>query len=161
CTAKARVIAHALVGRFQVGDQDVLRLDVEPGMGETVYRHLDHYLISERVELSDRTKELALLRVCGSKARGLLEQLGGEPMPDLPELHHAVRRMGTPAMTVQVRRQACLTIAGYDLFCQAADAIGLREALTGAGAVVAGPQTHEVLRVEAGWPVYGVDIDEN
>src|ERR1700704_240967 len=45
CTAKARVIAHALVGRFQVADLDVLWLDVEPGMADKVYQHLNHYLI--------------------------------------------------------------------------------------------------------------------
>jgi len=43
CTAKARVIAHPLVARFHVADQDVLRLDVEPGMADKVYQHLNHY----------------------------------------------------------------------------------------------------------------------
>src|SRR5207253_401243 len=37
----------------------------------------------------------------------------------------------------------------------------LRDVLTSAGAVAGTPETHELLRVEAGWPRYGVDIDEN
>src|SRR5438128_12320429 len=43
CTAKARVIAHPVVGRFHVAEQDVLWLDVEPGMADKVYQHLNHY----------------------------------------------------------------------------------------------------------------------
>src|SRR5262249_57117461 len=37
----------------------------------------------------------------------------------------------------------------------------LTDLLRAAGAVPAGPDTHEVLRVEAGTPVYGKDIDDN
>src|SRR5207249_6317983 len=38
---------------------------------------------------------------------------------------------------------------------------GVWRMLTAAGATPAGQDAYEVLRVEAGTPVYGVDIDEN
>lgn len=161
CTAKARVVAHIVVGHVHAADRDVLWLDVEPGMGAAVAQHLDHYLISERVAIAERTAELALLRLCGPGAKTLLDKLVGEPIPDLAELHHVARTFGSPSGTIHGRRQACLAPPGYDLFCAATDAGRLRDALLGAGAVAAGPETLEVLRVEAGWPVYGVDIDEN
>src|SRR5262245_60924683 len=161
CTVKARVIAHAVVGYFQADDQDVVRLDVEPGMATAVLKHLDHYLISERVELADRTNELAMLRVCGPNAGEMLSQFTGDLIQALPAWHHVARKIGSLTAPVQVRRQACLAIPGYDLIAAKADVGHLQDALTALGTLVAGPETHEVLRVEAGWPVYGVDMDEN
>src|SRR5207247_5829951 len=51
--------------------------------------------------------------------------------------------------------------AGFSLICQSGVAAELTQSLTDAGAVLAGNQTFEVLRVEAGTPIYGADIDEN
>src|SRR5437764_581017 len=82
---------------------------------------------------------IAILRLCGPSAKALLEKLCAEPIPDLAELHHVARHIGSPPMLLRVRWQSCLAIAGYDLLCPAADAIRLRNALIGAGAIVAGP----------------------
>src|SRR5262249_21337078 len=49
----------------------------------------------------------------------------------------------------------------YDLFCQAGEGKRVAEMLAEAGAAPASPDTHESLRVEAGTPVYGKDIDDN
>src|SRR4051794_17838126 len=46
--AKARVVGHGIV----TAHGDRLRLEVEPGRAAAVFKHLDHYLISERVELA-------------------------------------------------------------------------------------------------------------
>src|SRR5438552_22379 len=72
-TAKARVIAHVFVGNFRVHEQPVLWLDTVPGQAETLARHLNHYIVSEQVEVADRTEELAMQRVVGPLARALLE----------------------------------------------------------------------------------------
>src|SRR5262245_13827571 len=55
-TNKARLISHVLVYhvRLHTG-RSALWLDVPPGHGEKVIQHLDHFLISEQVELADRT----------------------------------------------------------------------------------------------------------
>jgi tRNA-modifying protein YgfZ len=161
CTAKARVVAHVVAGYFHADDQDVLRLDVEPGMATAVLKHLDHYLISERVEFADRTSELAVLRVCGPNAGNVLREVTGDPIPDLLAWHHVARKVGSLTAPVHVRRQACLAIPGYDLIAARTDVGRLRDALTALGTLAADPETHEILRVEAGWPVYGVDMDDN
>src|SRR5262249_25725114 len=95
CTVKARVIAHVVAGYFHADDQDVLRLEVEPGMEAIVLKHFDHYLISERVELADCTNELGLFRVCGPNAGTVLGRLTGDPIPDLPAWHHVARKIGS------------------------------------------------------------------
>ena len=55
--AKARAFAHLFVYRLAGEKPQVLWLDTGPGMGERVLKHLDHHLISEQVELTDRTAE--------------------------------------------------------------------------------------------------------
>jgi len=51
-------------------------------------------------------------------------------------------------------------LPGYDLVCQRAEAAALWQALMSAGARPAGLEAYEILRIEAGTPIYGIDIDE-
>ena len=46
------------------------------------------------------------------------------------------------------------------MLCRPEDALALWTALTDSGAAVAGLRTYDILRVEAGTPLYGRDIDE-
>jgi len=159
CTVKARIVAHIIIGHYQAAGQNAIRIEFDPGNADKVFQHLDHHLISERVELADRTRDIALLRLCGPQAKTLVEAMVGASIPEMPALHHVTRRFG--ATIVDVRRQDCLALPGYDLMCAARDAAALHDGLKARGAVLAGPETYEVLRVEAGWPRYGVDMDEN
>jgi folate-binding protein YgfZ len=135
-TAKAKVVAHGYL--FHEGTS--FWLDLAPGTAEKVLRHLDHFLISEQVEFADRTRELAQAHLAGPRAEALLRHA---PAPR------------------QVRRNDRLGVPGYDVLCPPGEAAQLWQALTDAGAVPAGWQAFEALRIEAGTPRYGVDIDDN
>jgi folate-binding protein YgfZ len=135
-TAKAKVVAHGHL--FHEGDS--FWLDLATGTAEKVIRHLDHFLISEQVELTDRTRELAQVHLAGPRAQALLKQ---------------AKAPG------KVRRNDRLGLPGYDLLCAPGEAAGLWQALTAAGATPAGLQAFEPLRIEAGTPRYGVDMDDN
>src|SRR5262249_37054995 len=73
---------------------------------------------------------------------------------ELPDWHHVAYGEHF------VRGQAALSVPGYDIVCPAADTARLTEAFVALGATRAGAETYDVLRVEAGMPVYGVDMDE-
>lgn len=135
-TNKARVIAHVWVTHRE---KDVLLLDGGAGQAEKFVQHFNHYLISEQVEIADRTKELAMLRLIGPKSSEMLTSLNIKP----------------------ARRHRLLAIDGCDLFCPAIEAAALRSRLQDVGAVVGDPETYNVLRLEAGLPEYGIDIDED
>ena len=62
------VVAHGVVNHVRWQGQGVLWLDTDPGQAERLLQHLNHFLISEQVELADRTGELALLRLVGPAA---------------------------------------------------------------------------------------------
>jgi tRNA-modifying protein YgfZ len=156
---KAKVIAYLLVHHVRQPDgRDAFWLDMAPGVAEKALKHLDHHLISEQVELADRTDELAQFHVAGPQARAILEKALQGSLADLGELRHEVRTLaGAPC---QVRRHSPLGLPGYDILCPTAHAAVVKRLLTESGAHPAGPAAYEVLRVEAGTPVQGPDIDE-
>jgi len=89
-----------------------------------------------------------------------LESVLGEPLPDLDEFQHMERTCGSTA-TCHIRRHDPLGVPGYDVVCLNERAAGVWRMVQSTGAVPAGEATFEVLRVEAGTPVYGADIGED
>jgi folate-binding protein YgfZ len=158
-TNKARVVAHVWISHLAGEEPSRLLLDAVAGQGEKIRQHLDHYLISEQVELADRTAELALIRLCGPAAAERLAAVAGAAGTGLAPLHH--RRVDWPeAGACHLRAQNLLGLAGFDIIVSVAGADAVWQALRAAGARPAGRLTHDVLRIEAGLPEYGPDIDD-
>src|SRR5439155_744604 len=65
------------------------------------------------------------------------------------------------AGTCHVRRHDALGVPGYDIVCLRGRAEAVWQMLTRSGAQPAGKTVYEALRIEAGTPLYGLDIDEN
>jgi folate-binding protein YgfZ len=142
------------------GGRHALWLDVAPGQAETLLKHLDHYQIAEQVETADKTAAFAQMHLTGPRSKEVLERALGEPLPDLQPLQHVERTFGASA-TCHVRRNDPLGLPGYDVVCSGPRAASVWQMLTAAGATPAGLDAYEVLRVEAGTPEFGKDIDEN
>jgi folate-binding protein YgfZ len=159
-TNKAKVVSHLYVFHIRLHDgRDALWLDVPAGQAEAVIKHLDHFVISEQVEFADRTHEFAQMHLAGPQARAVLERALLDDVPDLEELQHMVRTFGA-GDTAHVRRHDPLGVPGYDIVCLKARAENVRGLLKRAGARPAGRDAWETLRIEAGTPLFGVDIDE-
>jgi folate-binding protein YgfZ len=159
-TAKAKVVAHLYVFHLLLHDgRPALWLDVAPGTSEKVIQHLDHFLISEQVEFADRTREFAQMHLAGPQAHHVLEKALVDDVVALEELQHMVRTFGSDA-TSHVRRRSPLGVPGYDVLCLRGRAESVWQMLVRAGAKPAGRVTWEILRVEAGTPAQGQDIDE-
>jgi folate-binding protein YgfZ len=152
----ARVVAHVAVVRLA---DATYRLDAVPGQAETILAHLGRYLISEQVELADRTSDFAVLGVVGPQASNLVARALEAALPNLAPWHHAT--ITAQGREIGVRHHTALALPGYDLFVPVAAAAFLRERLTQAGAVAGGLPAYELLRVEAGFPAFGSDIDSH
>jgi folate-binding protein YgfZ len=158
-TAKAKVVAYLLLYHLpQAGGEPAFALDLEPGMAPKVIQHLDYYLISERVELADRTAAWAQVHLAGPQARPVLARVFGD-VPALEDLHAA--RADGPGGACQVRRADVLGVPGCDVLCPPEAAGQLWQALRSAGARPAGLEAFEALRIEAGTPRHGADIDDS
>jgi folate-binding protein YgfZ len=155
-TAKARVVAHVFIGCFRRQEQTVFWLDTVPGQADAVCRHLNHFIISEQVEVADRTHELAMFRVVGPLATARLETCFKCQLAGLAHLQH-LRVSLADGATGFVRRFDALSLPAFDVICP-------RDTTAWTATTdleTADPRVHEILRVEAGLPAFGSDMDDN
>jgi folate-binding protein YgfZ len=155
-TAKAKVIAYLLVFRRDVAS---FWLDLTPGTADKLIQHLDRYLISEQVEFADRTRAFAQMHLAGPQAGAVLGQVIADAVPPVEPLRYIAVCVGAEADS-QLRRHDALGLPGYDLVCPADKAPGVWQRLVQAGARPMGREACEILRIEAGRPCEGADIDE-
>ncbi|MBN9517328.1 aminomethyltransferase family protein [bacterium] len=160
CDPRAKVQFQTWIYHVRLDGEHALWVETTPGRGADLLKYLDRYLISEQVELADRTADFAQLHLAGPGAKALLEKALADAVPDLPEFAHMERTFGA-GVVAGVRRRDPLGVPGYDLVCPAEKAGELRRVLEAVGAVPGTPETYEVLRIEAGTPEFGPDIDTN
>ena len=142
--------------------QEIL-LDFEPGLGSKVAQRLEAYIIADDVQVADVAPHYGLLSLQGPKAAEILAaaQLGF-PMPEQPRSFTG----GTHADwgEVYVMNNARGAVAGFDLFVPSSalnnSAAYLEQLVLASGGCICGWQSLEWVRIEAGLPRFGVDMDE-
>lgn len=139
-------------------DEDALRVVTSPGAAAVVRGWLGrHIFFMDQVQVADVSAETGLLRVAGPAAGAQLAELGGAAVP--AELHHwAAAQYAGAALAV-----ACADRLGADTFAvwgPRAAVAQLGAELEAGGAVRAGEDLYDVLRIEAGQPRYGREIGE-
>jgi len=139
-TVKGKTVAELVV--YAEAEQLLVELDGE--LRQKVHDYLEKHIVMDDVELADVTADLRELGVYGDDARAAIEQALGRSFEALEPYHltqvGAVRIAATPE----------LGMPGFHLFGE----------LPVAGTTV-DDAAWEVLRVEAGRPRYGVDVDED
>jgi len=110
------------------------------------------------VEIEDDTERTAMIAVQGPAAVGILQSLSDKAaeLAAAPMFGIVEGRIG--GAEVFAARSGYTGEDGYELICAASDATRLWEALVGAGVVPCGLGSRDVLRVEAGLPLYGHEL---
>lgn len=141
---------------------EALLADLPAETKERIVQTLDRYLIMEQVEIQDVTDTLRLFSVQGPRACELLGAALGE-LPSLPPW--GVAELSWRDASLIVARVTHTGEEGYDLFAPAAQGPALWEtlaaALPGFGGVLVGREALNVLRLEAGIPRWGSELDES
>ena len=106
---KGKVLAHIFV--FAAAQR--LLIDTVPGANEVLLTHLDRYLIREDVQLQDRSAEMGVLFVSGTKATHHVAQFEAAAQP-LLLYEHVNAQFHADGLTI--RRVDWLDQPGY-LFC--------------------------------------------
>ena len=132
--------------------ENALLLDVEPGMAGFVAQTLDRYLIMEKVRITDISSDLRQYTLVGREAPDVLARLGVIGAADWSEGGNATLEVGGAAAIVAAVRLA--SVPAFDLYLPASVAI---ESLWEVPSESA--ETLESLRIEAGVPRFGVDMD--
>ena len=136
---------------------DRVVLVTPPGMGEATVAALDHYLFAEKVVLEDTTGQRALLLLVGPAADETVKRLTGEVPPDTAWSHVAGSLDGVEARVI--RGGGELGERDVWLVVPASERERALIAVLGAGARRLDDAVVESLRIEAGTPRFGADVD--
>jgi len=135
---------------------DALWLDIDRVAIPAAIAHLDRYLIAEDAQIHERSAAYARLGCSGTRAADVAAQLGVTNFAALPALA-SVALGDAPALLV---RHDFTGLPGFELIVDSQAATAWWDRVAEAGARPAGFLTLDVLRIEAGIPWLGNDIDD-
>lgn len=132
---------------------DRLWLELPAGRAEAIAEHLGSFKIVDRVEIGplDRVP----LTVAGPNASAVVTAVAEEE-PPAAEWEHRAASIG--GQEVRIVRRGLVGVEAFDLWVRPDGAPGVWDALVEAGAVPAGFEALETVRVEHGIPRWGAEI---
>ena len=138
---------------------EALFLDFEPEVVEKIHQHLDRYIIASDVSMTNLTETWGALSLFGPKAPDILKRALG--LTDLPTIECASIETPFESGHLLIARNDITGEAGYDLEMPADSLSSVFETLTKAEVPLIGQAAFNSLRIEAGVPRYGIDMDES
>jgi folate-binding protein YgfZ len=135
--------------------ENALLLDVEPGMVAFVAETLDRYLIMEKVRITDVTDDLRQFTLVGNTAPEVLARLGATDSAGWAEGGNATLQV--EGETIIVAAVNIAPVPAFDIYLPAS--VNITTILETAGALSQPVEMLESLRVEAGIPRFGQDMD--
>jgi glycine cleavage system T protein len=158
-TVKGRMVSDMKVYR----EEDSVLLDLEPGLNIKVGELLKKYRLSYKADIDDLTEDVGLFSIDGPGAKELLFKVLAKSPGDMGEYDHF--RAGLGGKDVTVVKDNRTPMEGYDIYMPREAASSVWNFLVSGdkelGVTPSGFQAMNILRVEAGIPLYGVDMDEN
>jgi len=127
--------------------EDQIWIDTEPVGLEAARRHLQTYKIGRDVEVEDVSADRALLSLIGPRA----VELACSP----PLVEHSSAEIAVAG----IECHAVGAASGVDLIAESEDVERLHTALLAAGATEVSDEATEILRIEAGVPRFGAEMD--
>jgi glycine cleavage system T protein len=148
-----------------IGEARILRLadnrflfDTEAATHGRVLKTLARFTLAGDFHVTDLTDEMALVSVQGARATEIIEATFGKMAAQVER--ERVHTGQWNNQSLHVIRATHTAEDGFDLFVSASVAVSLWDALTALGALPVGFDALDILRIEAGVPHYGVDMDE-
>ncbi len=151
---QGRLIASVRVGRVN----DDYLIDTEAATRERVLQSIQRFTLAGDFHVKELTDQQALVSVQGKQAAEIMCKIFGKPAARIPQ--HRLAQAEWKQQKVTLWRASHTAEDGFDLLVDAGSARDLWESLQTAGARPVGFEALEMLRIEAGRPRYGVDMDE-
>jgi aminomethyltransferase len=162
CTESGGILDAVLLARLpaQKNSTGFLLTTSAPATAK-VLTWLEGHAGSDAV-IRDRTTELCQLALQGPHAEAVLEAVSGARHKKIRRRH--IKEMAIGGIPVLVSRTGYTGEPGYELFVPADRAPGLWDSLltagSGFGLLPCGMTCRDILRIEAGYLRFGIDIDE-
>lgn len=152
---KGKVLGHV----FAFADEESLWLETVADSVQPLIEHLSKYVISEDVDFLPRSDVVSELYLTGPTATAKLTDLGVD-VSGLPLYGHLHGTLSEHPL--HVRRVDWFDRPGYQLGMPNEGFSACWEQLVNAGIAPAGIAVFHALRIQAGLPLFGIDItDEN
>ncbi len=130
----------------------------EPATHARVLSTIQRFTLAGDFHVADLTEQTALISLRGTMAAEIIKRLFGEAAAALGQ-HQSLTFDWTESQLTVVRTHETAA-DGFDLIVAAPSAAVLWQSLREAGARPVGFDAFEMLRVEAGEPLFGLDMDE-
>ena len=150
---QGKILADVRVFR----DADGFLLDLNEPLAAGIVEHLNHYLIADEVEISDRSGDLAMLSIQGAGAETALTGLLNAVALPAADLAHA--ELECPVGRLRVIRASHTGEPGFDIVATTRDILATVSLPAASDIAWIGHEARQTLRIEAGIPLYGVDMD--
>jgi folate-binding protein YgfZ len=137
--------------------ENELLLDFESGLSQSVAERFEKYIIADDVQVVDVSVQYGLVSVQGPKAPEVTLKVIGASLPEKPYQFTVQTRDGGEWYCMNHARG---TAAGFELFVPTVAVTSVFEDAQRAGARPCGQEGLEMIRIEAGIPRFGVDMDE-
>jgi folate-binding protein YgfZ len=138
----------------------MILLDVPSAALDATIQRLEQFIFSEDVRVESLAGSLSSVWVHGPQAAAVLERAmpGARGLAGWPEYHHVQSEFGD--RPVSVARISQLGVPGYCVYVEQGQRDPLIAALERAGAVIAPAEAIDAARVEAAYPLFGVDMTD-
>lgn len=135
----------------------------DPQTHEKVYKYIFPFSYAGDFKVEDASDDYRIISIQGPKSLLVLKEVCFEPVPELQESSFVSSLIA--GQNVLVVRASHSTEGGYDILVPSSGLKDVWDFLLLKGAfhsiIPFGQSAQDTLRIEAGIPVYGVDVDEN
>jgi folate-binding protein YgfZ len=152
--AQGRMLAHARV----LHRNNTFLFDTDAVTRDAITKTLGRFTMAGDFSVTDLTSETALISVQGARAAEIVRAVLGADGASVER--GRIVKIDWKNESISLIRATHTAEDGFDLFSSAAASPLLWDALSAAGAEPVGFDALEILRIEAGRPLYGVDMDE-
>ncbi|MBI3597135.1 MAG: aminomethyl transferase family protein [Nitrospirae bacterium] len=141
---------------------DALWIDLEPEVTDKIQKHLDKYILASDVTIENLTEAFGLLSIYGPSSHEIMTQMiGSEPSPK----EHSTITFSLDGISILAARNEITGESGYDLYVPINRIVPTWNRLIQIGGPYGlrpvGLDALNSLRIEAGIPRYGIDMDES
>ncbi len=138
---------------------DMILLDVPGDDAEQAAERLEQFHFTEDVQIASLAGSLRAVWLHGPGAPQILEELAGRKAPPYGEWsQYQNARVEIAGAPVVIARIDQLGVPGFAIYVDLQQEAAMTQSLSAAGAMPATPSTLEAARIEAGYPIFGIDM---
>jgi folate-binding protein YgfZ len=156
---KGRIVDRVILYKFE----DQMRLITSPQNSKKIAAWIDKYVFIEDVKVENLTPGMGMLTLFGPKSSSLLTSLFNENFDALQ--NHHFKEVPWNGKSLQISRTDELGLAGFNLILDSEDLTKLWEQFLKVGTEFdlkpMGEEAYDILRIEAGWPLFDKDFDDD